>query len=133
MFRHSFPVRSAGKLLFPTFPLQSGPRLCRAGTAPLPSEPGASTLAVGSTPVPCPDSIPACLEEDCGTRPSLTGMHCCPSEGAHIQWPCYETILLFNRERNNCSQSPAGSSLLPEAVCLPRPQGWGSAGWGRAA
>lgn len=41
--------------------------------------------------------------------------------------------MLFNGERDECSQPLAGSCLLPEAVCLPRPQGWGSAGWGRDA
>lgn len=74
--------------------------------------------------VPCPGSIPVCLPvhlgENHGTRPSLTGMHCCPSEEAHIQCPCHGTMMLFKGERNKCSQSLAGSRQLPPAWgCVP--------------
>lgn len=124
VFRHSFPVRSVGKLLFPTFLLQSGPRLSQTCTAALPSQLSASTLAVGRQSSVMPRLhaclLPTHLGEDCGTGPSLTGMHCCLSEEAHIQCPCHETIMLFNGGRNKCSESLAGSGQLPPAWgCVP--------------
>lgn len=42
-----FPVRSEGKLLFPTFPQQPGPRLSGTGAAASPSQPSANTLPTG--------------------------------------------------------------------------------------
>lgn len=71
-----FPARSAGKLLFPTFLLQPGPRLSQRGTAPSPSQPGANALPVGRGSSTMPGFNPACFPlpwgEDRGTRPSPT-------------------------------------------------------------
>lgn len=53
--------------------------------------------------------------EDHGNRPSPTSIHCCCSEEAHIQCQRHEITMLFNGERNNCSQCSSRSPCRQRA------------------
>lgn len=48
-------------------------------------------------------------------RPSPTGIHCCCSEEAHIRCQRHEITMLFNGERNNCSQCSSRSPCRQRA------------------
>lgn len=133
-----FPVRSACKLLFPTFLPQSGPRLPRVVLHPGPASwvqtpcPWAGNQH--DTPMP---SLPGSSSPGVRTMaldPHRPGVHRCCSEKAPIQYQHHETIMLFNGERYKCSQSSSISPRRkPEDAPLPRPEGWGRASWGRDA